>query len=77
MDLRSVPQIFSMILTAISSTILKAFGGQIDYLIGIIIAIGAVLGSIFGAKISNKLPKMHLQFLVAVVLMLLAIRMYF
>lgn len=63
--------------TAISSTISKAFVGQIDYLIGIIIAIGAVLGSIFGAKISNKLPKMHLQFLVAVVLMLLATRMYF
>ena len=63
--------------TAILNTILKFFFGQIDVLVGIIIAIGAVLGSIFGAKISNKMPKTQLQFFVAIVLMILAIRMYF
>ena len=63
--------------TAIINTIFKFFLGQIDILIGIVIALGAVLGSIFGAKISNKIPKMWLQFFVAIVLMVLAIRMYF
>ncbi len=63
--------------TAILNTILKFFFGQIDVFVGIIIAIGAVFGSIFGAKISNKMPKMQLQFFVAIVLMVLAIRMYF
>jgi uncharacterized membrane protein YfcA len=63
--------------TAIPNTILKSFYGQIDFLIGILIASGAVLGSIYGAKISNKMPKLLLQFFVAIVLMGLAIRMYF
>ena len=63
--------------TAIYNTIIKALYGQIDYLVGITIAIGSIVGSIFGAKISNKMPKTYLQFFVAIVLMGLAIRMYF
>ncbi len=63
--------------TAIYNTIAKSILGQIDYLIGIIIGSGAILGSIIGAKVSGKLPKSHLQFLVAIVLMSLAIRMFF
>ncbi len=63
--------------TAIYNTIAKSIIGKINYLIGILIGIGAILGSIFGAKISGKIPKKTLQLLVAVVLMGLAIRMYF
>jgi len=63
--------------TAIYNTIAKSIVGQIDYLIGLLIGIGAILGSIFGAKISGKLPRSYLQSLVAIVLMALAIRMYF
>jgi uncharacterized membrane protein YfcA len=63
--------------TAIYNTIAKTIFGQIDYLLGIIIGIGAILGSIFGAKISGKMPRSHLQFLVAIVLISLAIRMFF
>ncbi|MFX1587331.1 MAG: sulfite exporter TauE/SafE family protein [Promethearchaeota archaeon] len=63
--------------TAIYNTIAKSIIGQIDYLIGLIISISAILGSIFGAKISGKIPKSYLQFIVAAVLMGLAIRMYF
>ncbi len=63
--------------TAIYNTIVKSIFGQIDYLIGILLGIGAVLGSITGAKISGKMPRSYLQFLVAIVLMGLAIRMYF
>ncbi len=63
--------------TAIYNTIAKSIIGQINYLIGLLIGIGAISGSIFGAKISGKMPRSHLQFLVAIVLMGLAIRMYF
>ena len=63
--------------TAIINTILKSFLGQIDYIIGLIIALGSIGGSYVGAKLSNKIPKMQLQIIVAGVLMLLAIRMYF
>ncbi|MFX1438071.1 MAG: sulfite exporter TauE/SafE family protein [Promethearchaeota archaeon] len=63
--------------TAIYNTITKSILGEINYLIGILIAIGAVLGSIVGAKVSGKMSKTYLQLFVAIVLMLLAIRMYF
>ncbi|MFX1495935.1 MAG: sulfite exporter TauE/SafE family protein [Promethearchaeota archaeon] len=63
--------------TAIYNTIIKSILGQINYIIGLLIAIGAILGSIFGAKISKKMPKVYLQFFVAIVLIGLAIRMYF
>ena len=55
----------------------KIFIGEIYYIGGILIAIGAIFGSIVGTKVSGKMPKSHLQFLVAIVLMALAIRMYF
>lgn len=63
--------------TAIYTVIAKMFFGQINYTIGLVIGIGSVMGSIVGAKISKKIPKTHLQFIVAIVLIVLAIRMYF
>ncbi len=63
--------------TALFNTILKTFLGQINYLIGIIIGVGTVFGSIFGANISKKMPKVYLQFFVAIILIILAIRMFF
>jgi uncharacterized membrane protein YfcA len=63
--------------TAIYNTIIKSLTGQINYIIGIFLAFGSIAGSIIGAKISNKLPKIYLQFFVAIILMLLAIRMFF
>ena len=63
--------------TAIFNTIIKSIYGQIDYMVGLFIAIGAVVGAIFGAKISKRMPKVQLQFLVAIILMVIAIRMFF
>jgi len=63
--------------TAIYNTIVKCLLGQIDYLVGLLITIGAILGSIFGAKISKKMSETHLKFLVAIILLVLAIRMFF
>ena len=63
--------------TAIYNTVVKALTGQIDYIIGLLIAIGSISGSILGAKISKKMPKTYLQFFVSIILMALAIRMFF
>lgn len=63
--------------TAIYNTIMKAIIGEIDYIVGIFIAIGSILGSIVGAKVSKRMPRVYLQFFVAIVLIILAIRMYF
>jgi len=63
--------------TAIYNTIIKSLIGQIDYLIGIFIAIGSILGAIIGAKLSKKMPKVFLQFFVAIILIGLALRMFF
>lgn len=51
--------------------------GEIQYLVGIIIAIGAIIGALLGTRLSIKIPKNYLQFGVAAVLMLLALRLYF
>jgi hypothetical protein len=63
--------------TSIYNTIIRSLLGQIDYLIGILIAVGSILGAIIGAKLSKKMPKVLLQFFVAIVLIGLAIRMFF
>ena len=51
--------------------------GEIHYLVGVLIGTGAIIGSLMGVKVSRKIPKNYLQFGVAVVLIILAIRMYF
>jgi len=63
--------------TAIYNTIIKIILGQIDYITGLLIAIGSISGSLFGAKISKKISRIHLQIIVAIVLMGLAINMFF
>ena len=63
--------------TAIYNTIIKSLIGEIKYLIGILIAVGSILGAIIGAKLSKKMPKVFLQFFVAIILISLAIRMFF
>jgi uncharacterized membrane protein YfcA len=62
--------------TAIFNTIMKIYLGKINYIVGIFVSIGSVGGAIFGAKISKKMPKNHLQFVVAIVLMVIAVTMY-
>ena len=51
--------------------------GKIHYFIGILIGIGAIVGSLYGVRLSKKIPKHILQFFVAAILIGLAIRMYF
>ncbi len=61
----------------IYNTAVRMAIGKIHYLIGILIGIGAILGSLYGARLSKKIQKHNLQFFVAVILIGLAIRMYF
>ncbi|TFG07466.1 MAG: sulfite exporter TauE/SafE family protein [Promethearchaeota archaeon] len=61
--------------TAIVNTLIKIFIGEINYSIGIIIGIGAVIGSYIGAKFSSKVPEIYIQSLVAITLAYLAIQM--
>ena len=63
--------------TAVYNTIIKSITGQIDIIVGIIISIGSILGSIIGAKISKKMPKFYLKLFVSLVLISLAITMFF
>jgi uncharacterized membrane protein YfcA len=61
----------------IYNAIIRVFTGGIQYLVGILIASGAIIGSILGAEISGKMHRSYLQFFVAAVLIILAIRLYF
>ncbi len=47
------------------------------YIIGIYLAVGTVIGAIFGAKISDKMPKAQLQAFVAILLIFLGVNMLF
>jgi uncharacterized membrane protein YfcA len=64
-------------ITAIYNTIAKSLFGLVNFLFGLLIGFGSILGSISGAKISKKIPKVYLQFFISIVLILLAIRMFF
>jgi len=55
----------------------RVFIGGIQYIVGILIASGAIIGSILGTKISGKMHRSYLQFFVAGVLIVLAIRLFF
>ncbi|MHA1146772.1 MAG: sulfite exporter TauE/SafE family protein [Promethearchaeota archaeon] len=61
--------------TAIFNTILKGFYGQINYLVGIIIAIGSIIGATLGAKLSHRMPKTALKIFIGVILIIISINM--
>ncbi|MBD3338172.1 MAG: TSUP family transporter [Candidatus Lokiarchaeota archaeon] len=64
-----------MFFTAVFNVIIKILFGEINYLIGIILAIGVVFGGLLGAKISYKMPKIQLQLFVAIIMIFLGINM--
>ncbi|MHA1146773.1 MAG: sulfite exporter TauE/SafE family protein [Promethearchaeota archaeon] len=61
--------------TSIFNTISKIFLGQINYIIGAFLAIGSIIGALIGAKYSAKIPKLYLQFIVAILLIGVGINM--
>ena len=63
--------------TAIYNTIINSITGQIEVVVGIFIAIGSIIGAVLGAKISKIMPKVYLQYSVAIILICLAIYMFF
>lgn len=63
--------------TAIFNMILLVQYGKINFLIGILLAIGSVIGAIIGAKLSHRMPKTYLQIFVALLLIFIGINMLF
>ncbi|MGQ4873065.1 MAG: sulfite exporter TauE/SafE family protein [Promethearchaeia archaeon] len=61
--------------TAIFNVVLKILYGNINYFVGVCLALGAGLGAILGSKISYKMPKTYLQAFVAIVLIILGLEM--
>ncbi len=64
-------------ITAIFNTALKSIYGQIDYVLGAILAIGTVAGYALGARVSGRIPKFHLQVFVGLIIIILGISMFF
>ncbi|MFW9945733.1 MAG: sulfite exporter TauE/SafE family protein [Candidatus Odinarchaeota archaeon] len=62
---------------AIYNSLSKLLFGQVELILGLLLGLGSILGAIIGAKLSKKMPKFYLQLFVAIVLIALAIRMYF
>ncbi|MBN1802470.1 MAG: sulfite exporter TauE/SafE family protein [Candidatus Lokiarchaeota archaeon] len=63
--------------TTAFNTVIKSILGVVDFLLGLIIAIGSVFGSIIGAKYLKKIPKFTLQVFIALMLVVLSIIMLF
>ncbi len=63
--------------TTIFNVVPRFFIGKINYIIGIYLAVGTVIGAIFGAKISDKMPKAQLQAFVAILIIFLGVNMLF
>ncbi len=61
--------------TAIFNVFSKSIFGHINWIIGVFLGIGSLMGSIVGAKLSNKVPKYQLQLFVAIVLIGLSLNM--
>ncbi len=64
-------------ITEIYNTIAKSMFGLVYFMFGLLLGIGSILGAISGAKISKKIPKIYLQFIISIMLIVLAIRMFF
>jgi uncharacterized membrane protein YfcA len=62
---------------AIYNSVSKLLFGHVEIILGLLIGLGSILGAIIGAKVSKKMPRFYLQLFVAIVLIGLAIRMYF
>jgi uncharacterized membrane protein YfcA len=63
--------------TAVFNTILLISYGKINYLVGIFLAIGSVIGALIGVKLSHKLPETYLKIFVALLLIFISINMLF
>lgn len=63
--------------TSIYNVIVKSVLGKIDFIIGILMGTGGLIGAYFGAKISQKISRKKLTIILAIVLLIGSIRMFF
>ncbi len=63
--------------TAIYNVIVKSMLGKVDFIMGILMGSGGVIGAYFGAKISQKISRKNLTIILAIVLLMGSVRMFF
>jgi len=63
--------------TAIYNTVAKSLFGHIDFIVGIFLGAGSLIGAVIGARLSKKIPKLYLQLILSVVLISFGIGMIF
>lgn len=73
MKLTSGTSLLAIIILAIPGVIQQAFFGNIDYLAGILICIGAIPGAVVGARLVPRVPERTLRFIFAALLGVAAI----
>ena len=68
---------FTIFISSISGTITFASLGQINYAVGIVYAIGMVIGAQFGAIVNKKIHSKYLKPMAAAMILFIAIRMIY
>lgn len=63
--------------TAIYNVIAKALLGKIDFIVGILMGLGGIVGAYIGAKISQKLSRRKLTLILGFILVIGAVRLFF
>lgn len=63
--------------TSIYNVIVKSVFGKIEIIIGILMGAGGLIGAYFGAKVSQKISRKKLTIILAIILLIGSIRMFF
>jgi len=63
--------------TSIYNVIAKALLGKIDFIVGILMGLGGIIGAYIGVKISKKLSRRKLTLILGFILLTVTIRLFF
>lgn len=73
MKLTSGSSLIAVMILAIPGTITQALLGNIDWLVGISVAIGSIPGAIIGARLMKRIPELALRFFFGGFLLVIAV----
>lgn len=77
MKLASGTSLIAVMLLAIPGTIENAIVGNIDYIVGISVAIGSIPGAFLGARLVKRVPERVLRFIFGIFLIIAAAILFF
>ena len=72
MSITSGTSLIAVMILAIPGTVTQALMGNVDWLVGIAVAVGSIPGAILGAKLVKRVPELALRFGYAVFLLAMA-----